>query len=98
MGDLDDLSPAYAAFDRPRLPIYPTPFIHGLQTAKGLVYLSAAGSEPVLSLGLPTGAATSASSSPAASGTNKSSDSDALPIVLAIIALVLAACFAAYRL
>jgi len=81
-----------------------TPFIRNLQTAKGLVYLDASGSEPVLSLGHASGTATAGGSSsapapptPAASVT-KSTDSDALPLVLAIVALVLTAGFAAYSL
>ena len=75
-----------------------TPFIRNLQTAKGLVYLDASGSEPVLPLSQSSGTATAAGSSPAASVTKQSSDTDALPIVLAILALVLAAGFAAYSL
>jgi hypothetical protein len=78
-----------------------TPFVRHLQTAKGLVYLDASGSEPVLSLGQSSGGAAGAGGSaaiPAASVTKPSSDGDALPIVLAIVALVLAAGFGAYSL
>jgi MFS family permease len=78
-----------------------TPFVRHLQTAKGLVYLDASGSEPVLSLGQSSGGAAAAGGSaaiPAASVTKQSSDGDALPIVLAIVALVLAAGFGAYSL
>lgn len=79
-----------------------TPFIRNLQTAKGLVYLDASGSEPVLSLGHASATATTGGSPPAsapptpAASVSKSSDSDALPLVLAILALVLTAGFAAY--
>jgi hypothetical protein len=69
-----------------------TPFVRHLQTAKGLVYLDTSGSEPVLSLG---GAGAAA---PAASFAKASSDGDALPIVLAIVALVLAVSFGGWSL
>jgi hypothetical protein len=82
-----------------------TPLVRGLQTAKGLVYLDASGSEPVLSLTQSSGGAAAAggsaggpTSTQAASVTNKNSDSDALPLVLAIIALLLAAGFGGYTL
>jgi hypothetical protein len=68
-----------------------TPFIRNLLTAKGLVYLDASDSEPVLSLGSPARAASpSGSSVPVASVTHSGTDSDALPTVLAIVALMLA--------
>jgi hypothetical protein len=73
-----------------------TPFIHNLQTAKGLVYLDGSGNEPVLSTGpaaaSTTGADASATGRPAAAAITKpGSDSDTLALVLAIVALVLAA-------
>lgn len=76
-----------------------TPFVRHLQTAKGLVYLDAAGSEPVLPLGAGGAAATPASSSAATSSaanpkgpvvTKAATDSDTLAIVLGIVALLLA--------
>jgi hypothetical protein len=72
-----------------------TPFVRHLQTAKGLVYLDASGSEPVLSLAQSSGAGAAA---PAASVAQASSDGDALPIVLAIVALVLAVGFGGWSL
>lgn len=80
-----------------------TPFVQSLQTAKGLVYLDASGSEPVLALG--GGGASSGAAASARAGARASSDaavtrsgggSDALATVLAIVALVLALGFGAY--
>jgi hypothetical protein len=76
-----------------------TPFVQNLQTAKGLVYLDAAGAEPALTLGSSgagVGAGGSArlaaGSTAAASSTVKaSSDSgDTVTTVLAIVALIAA--------
>jgi len=74
-----------------------TSFVQHLQTSKGLVYLDASGSEPVPPLAQASGASTAAAggaggaSVPAAVVVTKpSSDSDTLPIVLAIIAVILA--------
>ncbi len=66
-----------------------TPFIRHLQTAKGLVYLDASGSEPVLPLSQYASSSPTAAT-PAESVTSPSSDGDGLPIALAIVALVLA--------
>jgi hypothetical protein len=73
-----------------------TPFIHGLQTAKGLVYLDASGNEPVLGTGpaatSTTGGDVSTPLHPtAATITKPGSDSDTLAIVLGAVAVVLAA-------
>lgn len=68
-----------------------TPFVRNLLTAKGLVYLDAAGSEPVLSLGGSGAAANSSgSSAPVAASIKRGGDGDGLPITLAVIALVAA--------
>ncbi|HWF51292.1 MAG TPA: hypothetical protein VG294_11695 [Solirubrobacteraceae bacterium] len=80
-----------------------TPFIRHLQTAKGLVYLDASGSVPVLPLSSYGASATPVSNSsggatPTASVTNQSTDGDGLPIALAIVAIVLAVGFGAYSL
>jgi hypothetical protein len=67
-----------------------TPFIRRLIIAKGLVYLDASGAEPALALS----GAHAATSVPAASSTpivpSAKSDSDALPVVLGIVAIALA--------
>jgi hypothetical protein len=78
-----------------------TPFIHGLQTAKGLVYVDAGGGVPALPLGASsaTGTGSSAPASAAASAassTKEPSDGDTLPIVLAGVAIALAALFGIY--
>ncbi len=72
-----------------------TPFVQNLQTAKGLVYLDAAGSEPALALGSSSAATPVAAAqdkpSVAAPATKTSGGSDTtLPTVLAIAALVIA--------
>lgn len=70
-----------------------TPFVKHLLTAKGLVYLDATGAEPVLPLSSAAGAvkvANPVAATPIAAATKSASDSDALPVVLAIVALVLA--------
>lgn len=71
-----------------------TPFVRHLLTAKGLVYLDAAGSEPILTLGGPGATATSSAPGPGSASApvpaSIRSDSDGLPIVLAILALVAA--------
>ena len=78
------------------------PFIRNLLTAKGLVYLDASGAEPALPLGGATTAASTPSSpqtpTSVAAVTKSSTDSDALSIVLAIVALVLALGFGAFSL
>lgn len=73
-----------------------TPFVQNLQTAKGLVYLDAAGAEPSLALGssstaTPVATAPGKSSVAAPATTKTSGGSDTtLPTILAIVALVIA--------
>jgi hypothetical protein len=84
-----------------------TPFVRNLQTAKGLVYLDAAGSEPSLAVGPPAtaAAATPPAGAPSTSSTTATTgaiaakattDSDTLSTVLSIAAIVLVLAGGAY--
>lgn len=70
------------------------PFVQNLQTAKGLLYLDAAGAEPALPLASAANGAANpsgAGASPAAVAPGHAgADGDAVPIVLAGLALVIA--------
>lgn len=73
-----------------------TPFVHNVQTARGLVYLDPSGNEPVLATGQPAastmaGLSATTSHPTAASISRPSSDRDTPAIVLAAVAIVLAA-------